>query len=385
MTGSHENGPQILNSESLAITSDALRNDNFSEKADGLRHQWEENRSRENLWAIAACGDARILIPNPTNTVSIRSIATAGIKESKIIESAGVKIAIALTHVDGATIQEGKRPTGCGGLGAKEEALNGDAKKDVVRGIEYYVTNKIQHPDATIQSRISAEEMAAKTGKPALAAVQDHRSGKIYPIAAFLKGGLVVVSKVREKDLIVYSEKEIYRNGIPSLEDNQVPDEFTEFLQACKTQERELLMRYPNLKDMQKVQNPRMVVLSTDIRSMKVRYPTISDFPGLIFKLHVPREKIGSGINIQADALEQSLSQTQYPIGYSVRNYGQPDKPFSKTDLILIETGDIAISRLLAAKLMDEEWMKQWLALSNRHIIVIQTQEGISNVIEQVA
>lgn len=362
----------------IVITPRSLGEDNERE-APGRIVQFLANKDLKKLRVAAGCVDARVLIPDPEKTISMRSIATAGSKEYRIIESRGVEMAIVLGHFDGETVEPEKRPTGCGGLGAKEQAINGSDES--VRGIDFYIRNRVQHPDVCVQCLMTADEIAAQTGKPTLAAVQDHITAVIYPIAAFLDGGLIRASRIRDRDLIIYNQANIYRDGIPALEDDEMPGIFGEFMEASRAQARDLAMRFPTLRDMQRVQNPRMVVLSTELMSMRLRYPQTSDTPGILFKLHVPREKMGSGISIKPELLEESLGQAQYPLEHAVHNYNT-DNAFSKTNRLLIETEDFNLSVQLAQSISERDWMQKWLGLEDHKIIVAQSRDGITNKID---
>lgn len=375
-----------ITQESLIITPEALYADNQSIEARELSAKWEEHRNKGNLWAVVACGDARVMIPKPGRIISIRSIFEGGKKEGQIFVSPGVEFVPVISHIDGETIVHGKRPSGCGGSAEKEKAINGSSEKPI-EGIRYYVENNIQHPDPIIQAALSARDITRATGKPSIAIVQDHLTTKAYPFATFFpKGHRNSISSDLDWVSLVegYNEKEIYANGLPELDSKDLP-EFVEFLDACEEQTRDILSAYPNLKEMQKVQNPRMVIISSKLPSVRTRYPRTTRVPGSIFKLHMPREKNGSKIEITGAMQREIIYQAQYPLGHSVEHNGKPGEPFSKTDRVLIETSDINASRNLAAELAKRPWMKEWLELPDHHIIVIQNVVGISNLIEQFA
>lgn len=371
--------------ENIVISPETLFADNQSEKAKKLSLAWEENRRQGNLWGIVTCGDARIMTPCPERLISVRSIATAGTKEVKIFSDKGLKFVVVMSHVDGDTIETGKRPKGCGGLGAKEEALNGNHEKPIA-GIQYYIDNNIEHPDPVIQAFISAREIRNTTGKPSLAVIQNHRTGKVYPFAVFFKDYQTVSKNLDGIDLKEYSPAKIYAEGLPILPDEAIPDMFKEFINANTQQVNEILIKYPNFKDVQKVQNPRLVVISSKLPSVRIRYPETTDVPGFVFKLFLSREKERPGkIAISANALRETIGQAQYPLEHAVHNFGQLDKPFSKTDRVLIETSDINVSRFVAQKLADNPWMKEWLVLPDHRLLVAQNIEGVSNIIEDFA
>lgn len=364
------------------ITPETLWVDNHSSEANRRRSVWELMRSQGRLTVFKACSDARLFLPYE-DSISIRSIATAGseVPYHKLVESPGVRRVVVIAHHDGDTVQKGKRPEGCGGLGAKASVDTNGSEK----GISRFIRENVRHPDVILQAWISAENIAAKTGKPVLAATQDHLDGTIYPIASFENGTQNIHTGVRLKYMLQdqYDPTTIYENGIPTMDQDMIPDEFKDIIAQNRQEVVDRYIKYPNIRRLQKVQNPRMVVFSTDIRSTRIRYPSTADFPGSLFKLHVPREKVKSTIRIDHKSLIEGLDQAQYPFQHAVENYGKTGSPFSSTDRFLIETGDIDVSKELAENALKEEWMQKWIGLRDHHIFVAQTKRGILSYIEQ--
>lgn len=361
------------------ITPQDLLRDNQSDEAKRREKSWEENRGNGKLRAIFTCGDARIWTPSPEKSISVRSIATGGSKKpyEALLNKPSVECIIVLSHHDGDTATPGQRPKGCGGLAAKENT-NGENHTE---GIEDFIEHDVKYPDPIIQALISAEDIASETDKPILAASQDHLSGEIFPIAIFEKRGNKKTTIIKFGGITdsLYNPAEFYANGIPSLPDVLITDQFRHFLEESKQEVEKLKIDYPNLREKQKMQNPQMVVLSTDIRSMRVRYPKSSEEPGILFKLNLPRKKVGPKVDIDPKDLIKSLEQIEYPLAHSVKNYGDSSKSFSLTDRVFIETGDIKLSERLAQELSEKPWMKEWLHLPNHKIIIAQSNAGTSN------
>lgn len=372
-----------IKQEELIITPDSLHEDNHSPQAQLNREQWEEKRIKGELIAYLRCSDAR-LKPVGIGAVSWGSIAGADNPDRKFAaDNRRIGVSIVLTHFDGDTVKLGEVPTGCGGLKAKEEIGNTTHKN----GIGKYISEVVGHPDMLIQAWVSAENMAAVSGKPALAAAQDHLTLQIYPIALFTPQGdgeMLIRSKVRVKDTLAtsYDPKRIYENGIPTISESSLPDVFRKIMQENMQDMQETHSKYPDLGKMQKVQHPRMILFSTDIRSARVRYPKLSSVPGSIFKVIIPREKVEGTLHISDGSLERCFGQLEYPILHSVANHNDPNESFFNTDRLIIETGSIDLSRQLAQRAMEQEWIGKWLKLSDKKIIVVQTIAGVSNVIE---
>jgi len=376
--------PEIAkSSENIEITRTRLLDDNHSTEADRLRKERNDNKAAHSLYSLDACGDARGLYPLATKSSSIRSIASGGSKENKIITDPAVEYAVVASHFDGEIFVPGQMPTGCGGLGALDQALK-DKRPTPIKGIYFYIARKIRHPDPLIQALLTANRTTKETGKPSIAVAQNHRIGKILPIGTFLPEKAPNCNVNLIDLLSEYDPKEIYAKGIPELEKSKIPDVFKEFLEASETQVKDLLLNYPDLKEMLKVQNPRIIIISTELISARVRYPKIANFPGLIFKIHLPRVKDEDGRpSVKPELLDEICYQMEYPIQHSVDNFENQNEAFSKTDRFLIETEDIALSRHIATKLAEEECLKKWMTLKGHQVLIAQTQEGITQLMEE--
>ena len=81
--------------------------------------------------------------------------------------------------------------------------------------------------------------------------------------------------------------------------------------------------------------------------------------------------------------MKDVINQIEYPIPHAVENFGKPNESFSNTDRFLIETDDIDLSRKVALRLAEEEWMQKWMNLEGHQMLIVQTQEGISQLIEE--
>lgn len=375
--------PDKVNLREIIITpgeQGTLYEANHSEEADRRSLAWEKNKAEGKLWLVVACGDARIMIPMPEKIESLRSIAIGGERVSEILESNGNQLSIVISHIDGDTIIPRKMPTGCGGHAEKINSLK-EMKGEKPKGLHHYVEARV-HPDPIIQAFRTARDIRNKSKKPSLAVIQDHRTGEIYPLAAFLADHQITPIELDEIDS-KYDEARIYEKGIPKLKDTVIPDVFAEFLSASRDQYRKMLDQHPQLKEMQRIQNPRMIVVSTKLPSLRIRYPEIADALGIAFKLHLPRYKEAGKTLFKPESVEELISQIQYPIEHAIKNCNQPDQPFSQTDRVLIETSDINASNVFAARLVREDWMKKWLSLPDHQLIVIQNLRGISNIIEE--
>lgn len=367
--------------KTLVITLESLRVDNQSEEAKIGIGEYERHASNGDLVAGEACGDSKTTLPLPEQTVFLRSISNGGPKDYGVFRHPKVGKAVAVTHVDGDTLEIGKMPTGCAGLREKQKSRT--QSEGVVEGLSYYVHNNIAHPDPVVQALVTANEIFKKSGKPALATVQDHLTTKIYPVGVFLPNQAPNAA-INLVDLAVkYDPESIYANLIPTLKDSDIPDMFREFLDAANAQMRSLLMNYSNFKETQKVSNPRFIVLSTEPRSLRIRYPKTMSRPGIAFKMHLPRERLESGtISINPSVLRDIINQVEYPFGHAADHFGKPGESFEDTDIFLIETGDWDVSYQLAEELDKVKPVKKWLSQDRHQIWVAKTEEGITTRME---
>ncbi len=376
-----ERGPR---QKDLLITPDSLWQDNHSLAADANREGYDQARMRGELIAYYRCSDARIKPPGKF-AISWGSIAAANEPISQMASHKGIQASVALAHFDGDTAQPGMVPNGCGGLAAKEQMENDGSKKE---GIGSYIEETVAHPDVVIQAWISAEKIASLSGKPTLAAAQDHLDLTIYPLALFIPAkndmSMSVTTAIGIRNIIQgqYNPKEIYARSVPTIDEKNLPDFFVEIFEQNRKDQKEIHLNYPNLRELQKVQKPRMVLVSTDIRSARVRYPKLSSVPGSIFKVHMPREKTDGVVTISSTDTEKTVNQLQYPLEHAVKNYTDQSKPFSNTDRLIIETGNLELSRRITQRTMKETWMRDWIDLPDRKIIIIQTIGGVTNAIE---
>lgn len=191
-------------------------------------------------------------------------------------------------------------------------------------------------------------------------------------------------SKVDLMELAVkYDPALIYADLIPTLKDSAIPDIFREFLDAANAQMRNLLVNYSNFREMQKVSNPRMIVLSTEPRSLRIRYPKTMSRPGIAFKMHLPRERLEAGtISINPSVLRDIMNQVGYPFSHAADHFDQPGESWADTDIFLIETGDWDVSNQLAGDVAREKSVKKWRAQDGHQIWVARTEEGITTRIE---
>ncbi len=371
--------PRGENQYELDLTAEMIVEDNKSNLARERLAEWNEARINGELTAFVRCSDARIKTPG-VRSVSISNIAAAEIPTEKLAIGTGMKTWVVLTHLSSATIEPSEMPRGCGGLAAK-------GHKQTIEGteIEPYV-DKIADKDAFVQSIRTAEQIADISSKPTAAFAMDHLTYKLYPIAYFEKsrGALKRVSAMKEYEIASYDPAKIYSEGLPTIEEGLLPEEFQKLISTNTEEQKRTIERYPNLHSMQEVQNPRIVLVTTDIRTSSVKFPRLADIPGSIFKIHLPRYKNQNETKIGEEALDTAFRQAWYPLHQTPDNVGNPDKPFNSTDTLIIETASLDLSRELLELAKARDGIKKWLMLPTSKVILLQTNSGTINAAAEV-
>lgn len=380
-------GPHIergIRQELLEITGQSLYDDNHTTAADEARDIFDGRARNRTQVARVGCADART---STSSDISIRNIAGALEPPAELANDLSIEVWSSDSHFDDDTVEIGVTPKGCGGLKAKETL---GSSKVVTPGVNRYASEQIVHPDPIIQAIRTAENLAATTHKPVLATAQGHLSLRIYPLAFFQWDESEEISRsaVHRKYLNLenYDPRVIYANGIPKLNESRLPDTIQELLEKDRANARALLAKYPDLRHLNKVQKPRMVLLTTDRRLARIKYPVVASVPGSMFKIHLTREKTSGSVDIGRTDVERGLDQLSYVIQENaVPNHGDPSKPFSSTDILIVETGDLELSRRLARRALREHWMREWKAIPGTNIILLQTNDGIVNAYDEIA
>lgn len=376
--------------ELTPITPETLYEDNHSTKAESARSRWRENRAARNLTLVFLCADPREITPNPEQAEEVRKIAAGGdeVKQyAPLLNDRGVKNILVMSHFDSEAYEEGKRPPGCGGLDAKAKVFG--QEQEPKGDIETYLKKGIPHPDPILQAYHSAAMIARVTDKVVNAALQDHRTGNIYPLGGFSAKDSAYIMCI-DPDLIFhgkYNPEEIYRESVvPHLPDRQLNPAMLSFLEQYRDAQKKFAKKRPNFFDSQKIINPRIVTLSTDIRpSGKIKFDQYGE-PNTIFKLNVPRKKIDdTDFVIENSYLEEALQQAEYPLKHSTENCETPGTSFCDTDTFYIETRSFDYSIEIAEKILKRRWMQEWLKRKPGQIIVSEARAGEIRRIEQVA
>ncbi len=349
------------------ITVESLRRDNASVEANLRRREWELNRARKQLTLVATCSDARIMTPNPTSTVVIRSIA--GGRDLTpfrgLLSHDSIQNILILGHHSGNKSVKGDAPEGCGGLGVRKSQLRNrtETKNEVGRWVEEHVS----HYDALKVALDKARQAQGLTNKEIVLATQDHLDHTIFPMAAYLKD-LTLPKHIRGIDFEAYDPKDLYQEGIPSLPadtfEGTTFDEFMSkyfrFLQA------HYMTPYAHDRTGQETQNPRMLMITSDVRPPEVCYPETAGETNRVFVETLARDKFDNGVSIPEVDQKNTIAQAEYPVSH-----------FHNMDTIFIVTGNMTESQKFAQRLLDKHWMTDWKERQGTQVIVGETKAGL--------
>jgi hypothetical protein len=359
----------------IELTTDSLMDDNTSSTAVNRLRKWQVAADENQLIAVIACSDSRLVLPYET-AIHIYAITAGGPRSPYlgVLRDDRVKAAATVCHHDGFDVSPGRCPGGCGGRGAKEGMVNGSNDNDALKenSIEAFIDRHVWSSDLVIQSHAAGAFTADRSGKDTLAVTQDNRDLRFTPLFVFTDGGNDVKGGVPQHLVTAshYFPGMIYENGLPALRRNKIPNTFDDFLKGNEEIATSLADKYPNLADLQADQNPSLLVLSTDIRPLKVRYPATTEVPGSVFSISVPQSNIDGDRRIDPQHLVTSLQQADYPVGH-----------FSNLRTILIETRAMNKSEGVATEFIRQVWMQNWLKDPLHQVLVGEVEKGRTRMI----
>lgn len=375
--------PSELTAETR-ITPGLLLADNKSESSRRLRREWDVQRADGELTLEHDCDDARNYLS--LRTAQRRSISIGGDTASSeaftgLFNDPGIKRIAVVIHYDRETVRKGKAPEGCGGLEVKKKQKCNEAPKQ--GGAYGYVDRSVPHEDPIIQAIKSADQTSRLTTKPILVGARDHLTGEIRPISLFQEdenGVQLTYSAVRVGDILdgSYNPEEIYANGMPFLDKTDpMLRTFYTFFVDNEYEVRTLADRYPDLRDRMKVQNPKAIVISTQVRPIRTRYRDVLGGPGTAFEVTIARGRktLEAASRITNKAIEEALCQAHYAMSHAMDNREKAGKPFRDTHTIIVETTHLDESRRIAQALAQTDYGARWLNEGN-DVIIAEVRGG---------
>lgn len=370
------------------LTPELLIKDNQSPIAENFLNRWNEDLYVQNISVILGCSDPR-LITHSTGIAMMRSIGATTLPElydSVLNEKFNPRAVIVMAHHDGETVKPHQMPKGCGGLGAKAMQGHEDEPHKKLEYSASYINKYIIHSDPFIHGLYTGHEIAERSRRPTLVVTQDHRTGTLYPLASFIPSlgkDLIVRSAIPLRSGFEgrYDPSEIYRNGIPNLTEKEIPYEFGVFMRRHNLFAEQVRKSHPDLYTTQKMINPSIVALTTELRSMQARFPTaIGASPNTIFTVTVPRDsKTKDSYTLDIEGMKRALDQTHFAFAHALEHEGDPEQAFSRLyshGTLLIEGDNLKQLNEVAEYSLELPYIKEWSKIKGNKIILMETNKG---------
>lgn len=374
-----------------SITPESLEKDNNSNEVKNYLERWQEGLTVQNITVVLGCSEPRLILPR-IGIAKIRSIGAAALPElydSVLNETFNPRAIIVMAHHDGETVRPGEMPKGCGGLGVKAMQEHHEEEHEHEK-LEYsagYVDKFIVHSDPFIHGIYTGHEIAERSRRPTLVVTEDHRTGELFPLTSFIPFGqrdLIVRSAIPMRSGFAgrYNPQEIYKNGIPHLTGDEIPNEFNVFMKRHALFVQKVKDANPDLYEIQKVINPSVVALTTEIRSIHARFPTLlGTTPNTIFTVTVPRNthKSKDSYVLDVKGMKRAFDQTHYAFAHALEHKGDPKLSFAKLynqGTLLMEGDNLEQLDEVAKYALGLPYIKEWAGINGNKIILMETNKG---------
>ncbi|MBI2019738.1 hypothetical protein HYS95_03685 [Candidatus Daviesbacteria bacterium] len=358
-----------MDTENLT-TNQRLMADNYSPLAAVKIEKWRQMRDEGKLFVVGACSDARLILPEMA--YHIRTISATGPRSAwhEVLNYSKVQGIVIMDHFD------------CGGLKAKE-SISG--KEVAEEGALEYVRDHVWATDPVKQSILTASWTASRTHLPVLAVVQDHHDGSLYIQGAFKNSDQIEYKTIptyllTEKEL----KEDIYKNGRPQLREELVPSVFSPGRKEVTDRALALINSSAGFADSQSIQDPEFVSITDELKPAIVRFPHLFGNPNTLFQVSLSTRMLNEA-DLDNKDVNDAFGQMHYPISHCIENQGQSFSAFQNTRVLYIETAKMEVSRRLATLLMRKSWVKDWLGLPGREIVVAEIVAGRIQEIDRAA
>lgn len=373
------------------ITPEFLEKDNNSTDVKNYLDRWQEDLTVQNISVVLGCSEPRLILPR-IGIAKIRSIGAAALPElydSVLNEAFNPRAIIVMAHHDGETVRPGEMPKGCGGLGVKAMQEHHE-EEHVHEKLTYsagYVDKFIVHSDPFIHGIYTGHEIAERSHRPTLVVTEDHRTGELFPLTSFIPYGqrdLIVRSAIPMRSGFAgkYNPHEIYKMGIPHLAEDEIPNEFNVFMKRHALFVQKVRESNPDLYNNQKVINPSVVALTTEIRSIQARFPTLlGEQPNKVFTVTVPRNthKSKGSYEIDVKGMKRAFDQTHYAFAHALEHEGDPQQAFSRLynhGTLLLEGDNLEQLNEVAEYALELPYISDWSKIKGNKIILMETNKG---------
>lgn len=363
------------------ITPERLLEANHSPLSKERVAHYQEAKREKDLTYLILCADARSGPSwfNDDRIAAGREIA-AGINPvdyQDLLNSEGVgRIAIGVHYDLPHSIENGEFE-GCGGLHAFKE-LNGNSSILKDHPVASHVKSKIHSEHPFVHAFKQKDAIMKQLGgsyKEMVIFGLNHITGLAMPVWSLDKdeeGTYHSHSKIQIN--LLQNPEFIAPSTLVALSDRWLSPKFQELFQKNHDYVDAMKRANSNYTEQMKVQNPRTIFATTEIKPLRDRYAGLYDMPNQVFVVGMPYIKGQENVRVVTHE-DIILSQLSYPILSSLSAKNVYD-PFGKTDTLVIETSDIVQSSYLARLFKEQDWARNWIDNRNATIIVVETRLG---------
>lgn len=327
-------GPMPLWQRTIEIEDLLL--DNASPESQRRIEQTLKDQEGDDEKVVARCADARYWLTWEGNT-TIPTVATGGPRPRyrKRFQRDCVSGIVELPHLN------------CGGLRVREgQIVNGVAEN--ATDSYGFVARHVPESDPGRMALRSAAEVSLLVAKPVLAAVHNHDTGDINPLA-------------------------VYRNGKPDYS-RELSDSFQKFLNDNATYVASIKKTFYEID--QSVQSPRVLHFTTSDLSSEALFAGITERPGNVFRVSTPEPEDEDARKVDPVDANLSIDQSHYAISHSITSFGKPGTEFERLDRVIVEAKTMNAARDMASRFKSRDWAKDWLALPDKKIFIVRVVDG---------
>ena len=373
------------------INAAFLSKENHSSLALARLKNWKEAKAEGQLVETWSCDDARVSVATALGTfdlLSIRTIAAAGDPKpfKYMIDHPSVKFGVTLGHYDSSLQVSGEVLPGCGGEAEKAKRINvvEAAPDDVAQG---YVDRHIESHDVVYQTLRTAWKTAqlSNSGKPILAGLLDTITYRIIPIGYFNGNGREYIGIIPFDEVAGKQRQIITPELLSEIDISRIPPALQRLLINNRNMSDQLVHTpiFEEFRKSQKVQNPPLVLVSTSVIPIGVRYPGLNT-PNTVFKAGLPFVKSdeGGAQTLEEADIKRVIAQVHYPISHTLT--AKEGQVFYGTRTILIETPKMEMSQHIMGELRRRDWFKKWEIEKGGKIIIAEVQSGKIQSIQDV-
>lgn len=377
--------PEKMKPIILEVTPQQLLADHHSAEARRLIDMWYMDKANGTITTGWACGDARVPLSSVfgmAGVATIRTIAASpGVADFPFLFAHQMSNRfVALGHFDGSKPFQNGVPSGCGGLDARRQHGHQLTRShDPIINIGDYIRHGIASFDVTTQVLMTSLYMAGQTQHPVLAALVDHTSYQVYPIALVSSGGNNITSNFNLFELLSDPAK-IYAKGVPCLDEQQLPPKYQALLELNRAR-RQQIINPTEFQRSQSVQDPPVARLTTSIRPAAVTYPKTFGEPNTVFNIIIPYKQNGHEVAITEDIARAGIAQIEYPLSHVAK--AKQGQPFASTKALLVKTPSMGISQHIAQAVTREPWFDAWQKKGGKILVAELGAKGaVNNIIQ---